>query len=54
MGEIEDIVNQAEREVADEIRRIAVDKAKARLRAKAARPWWARIFPWRIKIERRY
>ena len=49
----QDIFAEAEREIMQERRRAAVNKAKERLIAKAARPWWARIFPWRIKIERR-
>jgi len=40
-------------ELHDERRRAAIEKEKERLRARAARPWWVRIFPWRIRIERK-
>lgn len=43
----------AEAEYRREIYRKAVEEAKEQLRAKAARPWWVKLFPWRITIERR-
>lgn len=36
-----------------EAHEVAVKEALAQLRAKAARPWWATLFPWRITFERR-
>lgn len=48
-----DIISQAKKELAEERYRAAVKQEKERLRAKAARPWWAKLFPWRITIERR-
>ena len=37
-------------EIEKERFRAAVEAEKARLRA--ARPWWQKLFPYRIKIER--
>jgi hypothetical protein len=42
---------EAERELIEERRRELVEQEKQRLRT--ARPWWAKFFPWVIKIERR-
>lgn len=41
---------QAERELADERFRSAVDAYKAKLRA---RRWWHALFPWKVIILRR-
>lgn len=54
MGYAEQIIKEAEKEINEEFRRVLIDKEKARLRAKAARPWWAKLFPWRITIQRKY
>lgn len=47
-----DIENAARKEFDQDNFRAAVEAEKQRLRANAARPWWAKLFPWRIKIER--
>lgn len=48
---IQDIKEQAEREIAEENRRKAVDEYKARLRIK--KTVWEKIFPIKIIITRR-
>jgi hypothetical protein len=45
------IRQQAEEELRSEKRRALVEQEKQRLRT--ARPWWAKFFPWVIKVERR-
>lgn len=52
--DIKEIEAEAQAELDKDLRRKAIDEAKARLRAKASRPWWAKLFPWRITIERKY
>lgn len=47
----EEVRKQAEAEVAAEVFREAVDRAKERLRLR--RQFWIRLFPWRLWIERR-
>lgn len=49
-----EVLAQAQREWEEECNRDAVKRAKERLRAKAAHPWWVKLFPWRITIERKY
>lgn len=44
----EEIDKQAKKELEDENFRKAVDKRKEEL--KYYRPWYIRIFPWRLKI----
>ena len=46
------IEQQAIRELNEEERRKAIDAAKERLRKQRPKPWWVRLFPFRIKIER--
>jgi hypothetical protein len=46
------IIEQARRELEEERYRQRVEETKNRLRAQAGRPWWQRVFPWRIRIER--
>jgi hypothetical protein len=41
-----DIHEQAKKELYEEAHRLAVEERKRWLR----RPWYARLFPWRIKI----
>lgn len=48
---IDDVVAQAKKELADEEFRLAVDAEKIRL--KQYRPLWVRLFPWKITIKRR-
>lgn len=47
----QNIIQQAEREILEEIFRAAVEKHKAKLRAK--KTLWDRVFPWRIVILRK-
>ena len=51
--DVEYAIRAAKREIGEEDRRARIEECKRRLRAKAARPWWAKLFPWRITIERR-
>jgi len=48
---LDDIRLQAEKEIEHELFREAVEKEKRRLRE--YRPFWDRIFPWRIIIVRK-
>lgn len=45
----EEFIKQAKRELAEERFRQKVEEVKARLR----RPWWVKLFPWKIIIVRR-
>lgn len=45
------LLEQAQREVAEEDRRRQIDAIKTELRT--YRPFWHRLFPWKITIERR-
>ncbi len=49
----EDIVRQAENELAAEAFRDAVAEAKLRIRRKRAMPLWQRLIPFKITIELR-
>ena len=53
MNAPEDIYAHAVAEITMEAYRRTVEEMKVQLRAKAARPWWAKLFPWHITIERR-
>jgi hypothetical protein len=46
-------VRQAEAELAADAFREAVQDAKARILLQRAVPWWQRLIPFTIKIERR-
>jgi hypothetical protein len=48
MGEI---IRQAKAEVAAEDRKMLVEKHKEKIRLRQS--FWVRIFPWRLRIERR-
>ncbi len=52
MASVQDIEAQAHAELEAEALRTAVDQAKDRMRHWDARPWWKRLFPYSIKIER--
>ena len=39
-------------ELAEESRRKKIDREKERLRKRLMCPWYVKLFPWRIKIER--
>lgn len=43
---------QARQELDQEAYRAAVETSKARLRERRMRPWWKRLFPYRIHLER--
>lgn len=49
---IKDLEAEARAELDAEAHRSAVDHMKVRLRERDARPWWQRLFPYQIKIER--
>lgn len=49
---LQDVAQQAQDEVAYETWRSRVDAAKVALRERLGRPWWVRIFPFRIHLER--
>lgn len=46
------IMNQVKEELAYERWRDAVEKEKQRLLDKASKPWYKKLFPFKIKIER--
>lgn len=46
------IEQEAAAELALEEHRRAVEAAKERIRARRGRPWWKRLVPFTIKIER--
>ena len=50
----EELERQARRELDEEHRRKLVDEIKEKLRnsVKPNPPWWAKVFPYRIKIEK--
>jgi hypothetical protein len=50
---VQDIVRQAEEELAAERHRNRVEAAKANILRQEAMPWWQRLIPFTIKIERR-
>ena len=50
---VTDIEAQAQHELDVEEKRRRIDAAKERIRATRGRPWWRRLFPFTIKIERR-
>jgi hypothetical protein len=50
--EIDEIVAQAKAELNDEHRRAAIEREKQRIRTRAARPLWKRLFPFNITITR--
>lgn len=43
---------QAQAALDEELRIEAVEEEKERLRRRLERPWWTRIFPFRIRVER--
>lgn len=45
------VVEDAERELAEETHRIAVERHKEKLRLR--KQFWIRVWPWKITIERR-
>jgi len=47
-----DPVARAKQEVEAENLRAAVEREKARIRSRAGRSWWQRLFPYRLKFER--
>lgn len=47
--EVQEIIQQAKDELAADIRREAVDAMKIQL---ARRPWWQKVFPFKISITR--
>jgi hypothetical protein len=47
--EVQEIIRQAQVELADERRRAAVDAMKIKL---SSRPWWKNVFPFKISITR--
>lgn len=49
-----DIQIEAEAEFEAELRRQQIDAIKATLRERRMRPWWRRLFPFRITIQRIY
>lgn len=48
----QEIAAEAKREIEVEELRAAIDREKVKLRARRNRPWWVRVFPWRIKLEK--
>lgn len=46
------IAAQAKQELDQEAYRAAVEARKVILRERRMRPWWKRLFPFRIRIER--
>ena len=46
MTTAEEVLKKAKAEIAEEDFRAAVNLEKARLR----RPWWIRLFPWKIRL----
>lgn len=53
MQPLREIIEQARNELDREEHRAAVDRMKQHMRDEAGRPWWRRVFPWKITIERR-
>jgi len=53
MKESDIIIKQAEIEFQDEIRQQLIEEHKRKLRKRAGRTFWQRIFPWKITITRR-
>lgn len=51
--ELKEVIKQAEREHSAEVARILIEQYKQKLRARANRTFWKRIFPWKITITRR-
>jgi len=51
-SEIYDAENLAKAELRDEEFRALVEARKVAIREAKGRPWWARIFPFRITIQR--
>lgn len=49
----EDIVREAEAELTQEAFREAVAEAKTRILSRRAQPWWQRLIPFTITIQRR-
>lgn len=49
---IEDLIAQANAEIAAEDHRKAVDAAKSKIRARRSRSLWARLFPFKITLVR--
>lgn len=47
-----DLQLEAEAEFAQELRRQQIDAIKDTLRERRMRPWWVRLFPFRIHITR--
>jgi hypothetical protein len=52
MMDVEQVRLQAEQEFAAEQRREMVEREKVALYRKQGTPWWRKLFPWKIKIER--
>lgn len=52
MFNVKDIEQAAKKEFEDELFREAVNKRKERLWAYNNLPWYKKLFPYRIKIER--
>lgn len=48
----QDIENMARRELEDEEFREAVDKRKEEIRSRRNLPWYNKLFPYKIRIER--
>lgn len=49
---VSEIVRQATSELEQEAFRTAVEVEKTRLRELRSRPWWQRLFPFKLKLER--
>ena len=52
MLDMKDIEKQAREEIAHEDHQQAVAAAKLRIREEMGRPWWRKLFPYRIKLEK--
>jgi hypothetical protein len=53
MSESTEMIREAAlAEIEEEDRRCKIDAEKARIRERMARPWWSRVFPWRITVKR--
>lgn len=48
----QELERQARRELDEEHRRKLIEEMKTKLRNKPKPPWWAKVFPYRIKIEK--
>jgi hypothetical protein len=50
---LKESIELAHAELAEEAHRAAVDAAKTRIRKQMAMPWWQRLIPFTITIQRR-